>query len=238
MTPPDADRFASALIAVAEVFERELSDAAQTLYFDALRDLPLDACLAALEAAVRTKTFMPRPAEVRDLATGQPADLELVVEAAWLRYKELARHVGAYQSVTIDDAALVDTLRAVFGSWERACWLDLSPEMWAATRKEFGRVYRVMRDRAVTGPRTLDGFCDRENLAHGLIAGGESAQAIGAASLVRGYLPAALTTNARGVLDPVEEAHEAQRAIWRANVARAIATKQAHEADHQVAVDD
>src|SRR4051794_28649380 len=118
MTSQDAVVFLGALAAVAEIFERELSDAAQTLYFDALTDLPLDACLRALEGAAKTHTFMPRPAEIRRLVNGHGGDPELVVESAWQRFKHLARTVGGYASVTIDDVALADTLVAMFGSWD------------------------------------------------------------------------------------------------------------------------
>jgi len=160
MTDTDFDGFIDRLVVLAEIFNAPLSTAAQLLYFEALKDLPVDAVHQALTTCLRSCTFMPKPSEIRQHVSG---DLETATEAAWLDYKQLARTVGGYRSPLIADAALADALVAIFGSWEAACWTELSPEMWAAKRKEFGRVYRVMRERGGTEPRVLPGYCDRMN---------------------------------------------------------------------------
>lgn len=218
MTPEEAEPFLAALAAVAEIFERELSDAAQTLYFDALKDLPLVGCLYALEEAARSNTFMPRPAELRRLANGSTGDLEQATEAAWLTFKAVARAVGAYGSPTFDDPALADTIVAIFDTWERACWIDLSPEMWASKRKEFGRVYALFHERpGSVGPKTLDGFCARTNRErYGL------PDPLHAELPERGtvkLLPGAIMPIARDIVD--------ERVVvldtWRRNVNRALA---------------
>ncbi len=109
---------------------------------------------------------MPKPVELRELALGATDD---AAERAWLTYKRLAREVGGYQSPQFDDDVLADTILAVFGSWEHACWQDLTPEMWASKRKEFGRVYRACALGEAHGANTLPGFCDRENSLRGLV---------------------------------------------------------------------
>jgi hypothetical protein len=73
------------------------------------------------------------------------------------------RIAGSYASVVVEDAALGETITALFGSWPAACLADLSPEMWASKRKEFGRVYRVMRQRNLDGVRYLPGIAERDN---------------------------------------------------------------------------
>ena len=111
-------------------------------------------------AAVRTFKFMPKPAEIRVLAIGDTEDL---AEQAWLNWKKAARIAGAYASIATDDPALGEALVSIFGGWPEACLIELSPEMWAAKRKEFGRVYRVMAERRLVGPRYLPGLCERAN---------------------------------------------------------------------------
>jgi hypothetical protein len=110
---------------------------------------------------------MPRPAEIRAIATGGGTDAELVTEAAWQAYRDLAVREGGYASPTVSNPALAETILAVFGSWELACWTELTPEMWAAKRKEFGRVYRLMAERGETAPQRLVGYCERTNTEHG-----------------------------------------------------------------------
>jgi hypothetical protein len=109
--------------------------------------------------------------ELRTLAVGDDADH---AEEAWQTYKAMALRIGGYQSPTFADAALAETLVAIFGSWEAACWVDLSPEMWVAKRKEFDRVYRVLRQRGLVGPKALPGFCERENALKGYAPDGRT----------------------------------------------------------------
>lgn len=73
------------------------------------------------------------------------------------------RAVGSYTSLVVTDPALGEAIPAVFGSWPAACAADLSPEMWAATRKEFGRVYRALLRRHLVGARYLAGICEQQN---------------------------------------------------------------------------
>ena len=160
MTPQESAEFLPRLVALAELYHAPMSESTQSLYFSALEDLPLDDVIRAMNAALKACEFMPRPAKLRELCAGSFEDR---AELAWLEYKDLARSIGAYGS-PIMDALLADTLIAVFGSWEHACWDELSPEMWAAKRKEFGRVYHAPSTRRTSADREkLTGFCEREN---------------------------------------------------------------------------
>jgi len=157
VTDHDLAPFIARLVALSELFDARMGEAKQELYFEALADLPLEEVVRALNLAARTCTFMPRPAELRRLVKGG----EDATELAWLEYKRVARAVGGYASPTFADGALAHAIVAVFGSWELACWTDLSPEMWSSKRKEFERVYRVLCAPAVPGPVSLPGFLAR-----------------------------------------------------------------------------
>jgi hypothetical protein len=161
MTHDDIDPFFDCLAKLSELFHgARFSDAKAEIYFEALRDLPVESVIGAMNAAVKVCTFMPMPAELRKIAVGDDEDQ---AEQAWMAVRSTMRSVGAYASVVTVDAALGEAVLAVFGSWPEACHLDLSPEMWSSKRKEFGRVYRVLKDRALVGSRYLTGICEQQN---------------------------------------------------------------------------
>lgn len=155
----DSGELVRRLNALGELYNVTLSPARKALYFEALRDLPFEAVAAALSQATRTCKFMPLPAEIRQLAVG---DVEDAAESAWMAIRQAMQRAGAYASL-VTDAAVGEAVLAVFGSWPEACALDLSPEMWASKRKEFGRVYRVLTQRVLTGSRYLVGVTEQQN---------------------------------------------------------------------------
>lgn len=163
----DSLPFLERLTALAELFDAALSPAKQALYFEALADLEFEQVVEALNAAIRTCRFMPKPVEIRALAVGDDEDR---TEQAWSTLRTAMRQVGYASSVIFEDGALGEAVTALFGSWPEACSQDLSPEMWASTRKAFGRVYRVtlQRQRTRTGERYLPGWCEHQNAGRGL----------------------------------------------------------------------
>lgn len=160
MNIDDSGEFGRRLVALGEVFDAKISPQRAALYFEALRDLPFAAVVGAMNAAVKGCKFFPRPVELRTFAVG---DSEDIAEAAWLSFRAAMRKLGYMASVSVRDAALGEAIVAVFGSWSAACTADLSPEMWASKRKEFGRVYRVMRQRSLDGGRYLAGTAEQQN---------------------------------------------------------------------------
>lgn len=156
----DNDAFTARLVGLGELFDANLTPVKQALYFEALRDLPIELVVRALNLATRKCTFMPKPAELRKLAVGDDED---AAEKAWMAFQGAMRAIGSYTSLITADPALGETISTVFGSWPAACGADLSPEMWASKRKEFGRVYRVLVNRELVGARYLPGLCESQN---------------------------------------------------------------------------
>lgn len=160
MDASDFDEFADRLTVLAEHWQRSLSSAQLVMDFEALADLPTDRVFAAFTQALQGCTFWPSIAEIRKLALG---DDDLHVERAWMTFRRAMTMVGAYRSLALFDAALGETITAMFGGWPQACAADLSPEMWTATRKEFDRVYRVCLGRQPAAPCYLTGLIERDN---------------------------------------------------------------------------
>lgn len=155
----DNGEFRRRLITLSELFDVKLSPQRQALYFEALRDVPFADVATGLNQAAKLCTFFPKPAEVRKLALGDDED---VTERAWMAFRGAMRSVGGYSSL-VADAAMGEAIIAVFQGWPEACSIELTPEMWASKRKEFGRVYRVLRDRALIGSRYLRGIAEQQN---------------------------------------------------------------------------
>ena len=160
MTPDDRERFGVALFTLSEVFKDPMTPLRLEGYWMALEDLTIEQVELGASRCMRGSAFFPRPVAIREAVLGNPAD---ATETAWMVWKLAATRVGAGVSLFVDDAALAETLIAVFGGWPEACVIELSPEMWAAKRKEFDRVYHVMLGRQLTGPRYLLGNHERHN---------------------------------------------------------------------------
>jgi hypothetical protein len=154
------EEFAARMVGLAELFNVEFSAARLALYFEALRDLSFDQVVMALNRAVKTCTFVPKPAELRTMVLG---DDDERVEQAWLLVRAAMLRAGAYATLITADAAIGQTILAMFASWPRACAAELSPEMWAARRKEFARVYAVMHRRGQREPAHLPGLVEAAN---------------------------------------------------------------------------
>lgn len=157
----DNGEFRQRLVTLAELFDLKLAATRQALYFEALRDLPFEKVAQALNQAARVCKFFPKPAELRAIIVG---DAEDAAEGAWMIFRKAMSAVGGYSSLVTANPALGETILAVFGSWPQACSLELSPEMWASKRKEFGRVYRVVAGRSLDGVRYLPGICETRNM--------------------------------------------------------------------------
>lgn len=160
MTATDAKAFSAAMGALGEAYGESISELRALTYFDALSDLAIEDVLIAVRSLVRTSQFFPRPIAIREAVHGRPDDL---TETAWLAWRHAARRIGGSASIVVADPVLAATLLAIFGSWPKACYADFSPEMWAAKRKEFDRVYHVFAGRGLTGRRYLPGLEEEQN---------------------------------------------------------------------------
>lgn len=161
MTDAERPAFAKLLVMLSQMYNETVSEMRAEAYWIALRDCDLGELQRATLKAMQSLKFFPKPAELRELLDGAGED---DAERAWQEYKSQARRIGGYNSPILE-TALAETLTLVFGSWEAACWADYSPEMWASKRREFGRTYRILRQRGLKGAAQLPGFFEREGNA-------------------------------------------------------------------------
>lgn len=169
MTEDDRGRFGAALALLTEVLGGTgLSAPATEIYWRALRELPWPQVEQAFQRASVSCKFFPKPAELRELAGcglhDEQQALEDRAERAWQSWRRAAQSVGAYASLYCEDGATARALESVFGGWVEAARADLSPEMWASRRKEWGRVYRLHLD---APPMRLPGQHEQDNAHRG-----------------------------------------------------------------------
>lgn len=159
MEVTDSVEFRNRLVVLGELFDAKLSAAKLALYFEALRDVPFPLVARAMNQAAKACTWFPKPAELRRFALGDDED---AAEQAWMAVRGAMTSAGGYASI-VAEAAVAEAIVAIFRSWPAACALELSPEMWSSKRKEFGRTFRVLRNRALAGSRYLPGITEQQN---------------------------------------------------------------------------
>lgn len=151
MTNRDSAQFAQLFALLSQSFDKPVSEAMAQVYFDNLKDFPIEQVATAVQAAIRTKTFFPKVAELRQLIEGSVEDR---AAQAWAALLEAAAD-GGQASVRFADRAAALAMDAVFGSWTQACRLlsagntdergrqvgGCSDEMAASYQKAFARQY-------------------------------------------------------------------------------------------------
>jgi hypothetical protein len=151
MTDHDRKEFAQLCALMSQALDRPMSKALIGIYFDGLKDFDIEQVASAVNQAVRTKTFMPKVAELRQLIEGAVDDR---AAQAWAGFLEAAAD-GGQSSVRFADQATARAMDAVFGGWVQACRLlsaggtdergrqvgGCSDEMLASYQKQFARQY-------------------------------------------------------------------------------------------------
>lgn len=118
MTHENKPEFAQILTAMAEIYDKELSEISVQLYWNCLKHLDFDHFREACAKCVETSKFMPKPAEILQNASGGPRETHAIRE--WDAIQAAVSSVGAYQSVEFDDPVTAKAATAV-GGWSELC---------------------------------------------------------------------------------------------------------------------
>lgn len=140
MIEQDRAHFFGMLTVMAETFRETLSTPRVEIYWRALSDIPIEDITRACEDWLRHGQRFPVPAQLREAVTGTAEDR---AASAWAVLWEAGKKIDSYDSLIVADPALAFALEATFRTWPGFCSTDLSPEMWAAKRKEFTAAYRA-----------------------------------------------------------------------------------------------
>jgi hypothetical protein len=150
---------------LVEVFDKELTPQRVEIYFRALAAYPIDRIVDAVEEAVRTLKFFPKPAELIELIEGSPEDQ---AEHAWLQFWAALTRGGTYRSLYCEDGVVAETIRRLYGSWADA-WNIPRPESdppgHQIHHKNFVATYRDLTRQRQRWDFYLVGKFEAENLA-------------------------------------------------------------------------
>ena len=96
----DLELIATLLDGLAEVLGGEMSVLKHQVYGEALKPFTDEQVKTAVNAAVRTLKFFPKPVELLELIGGNKEEKAVV---AWTTLMNTIKTVGAYQSVVFED---------------------------------------------------------------------------------------------------------------------------------------
>ena len=127
--------------ALGHTFDTEITAIRVAAYFDALCEHPLELVQAATREAIKTCRFFPKPVELLEILNGRQED---ACVDAWAAVLSEVRRVGYIGKPRFSEPAIMQTIRALTGSWERFCSLlpEGGPEH-LGWRKRFGEAYRI-----------------------------------------------------------------------------------------------
>jgi hypothetical protein len=159
--------FSKAMMILAEVYNRKLSQLLLQTYWDCLKDYPLsvfqNVLCQFLKNPDHAKKGFPSPAEWIKVIEGDSESRGL---AAWTQVLKAIRQVGQYESVRFDDS-LVHTVIADMGGWIFLC---KQPERELIfLQKEFERRYREVASSQKKRPLSthLIGHIEQQNRING-----------------------------------------------------------------------
>jgi hypothetical protein len=174
MNDDHRDTFADLIEGLGLTFDKEVTAPLCEIYFRALMRFSIQDITSAVNLAVTSCKFFPKPVELIELIEGSPDEEAM---GAWVRLEEARSKVGYFNSIWIEEAALSQSVIDTFGSWVLMCEtlhvvLDsesgrqiggLSPEMVRAKQKEFAVNYRRAKRDGKCRTHYHAGKCEIEN---------------------------------------------------------------------------
>lgn len=152
MATVDHDVHDTGIAALFELHGKEISPVLLGLYWEALRDLTPAQFREATGRALRECKFLPKPAELRELAGNGSAARALI---AWDAVRAALRKYS--YTTSVDFGPLVNAVIRSMGGWYALDDMATSElDVWG--KKEFERVYALL---AVKDPAALNGALHR-----------------------------------------------------------------------------
>jgi hypothetical protein len=166
MQAEQLDEFIEVLEAVAEQYNKPLSDGLKTLYWQGLKDYDYQAVTQALSRHIRNPDsgmFMPKIADIVKMLQGSTMDSAY---AAWTKVDKAVRSVGTYSTVVFDDPIIHRVLQDMGG------WMQLgtkAEDEWPFVAKEFENRYRGFKGKneSIEYPKQLCGIFEAHNTKEG-----------------------------------------------------------------------
>lgn len=165
MTRQDASRFASSLVAMAALYEKEPEPQVVEIYFRALEKFTIAEVEQGISKACSTLKFFPKPVELIECITGGSGNLadKAMIEAC--RVLEAVKSIGTYSTVCFDDPITQAVIVQQFGGWAKFAEMREENEKWFV--KDFVAGYQAFARQNVRHYGALPGICHGQNALTG-----------------------------------------------------------------------
>ncbi len=165
MQQRDKAGFGILLERIYVLYEKKLSALILDSWWQAMQSFEIKALAEAFHLHLINPDngqFLPKPADIVRLLQGSTQDSAF---AAWTKVENAVRDVGAYESVTFDDALIQQVLQDMGG------WIELGQKKeshWPYVKNEFINRYRgyCQRGPLTTWPAVLIGLTQANNQLH------------------------------------------------------------------------
>lgn len=162
MNQNDHETFAKMMLAVGELYGKDVSPMVISLYFKALADFNVGDVGKAFNLHVRNPDngqFFPKPADLIRMLNG---NTEAQGMKAWSAVRDAISRVGAWRSVCFDDPVIHLVIEDM-GGWTKLCEMKESEEPFVA--KDFEKRFRAYAQQGAPKqfPSRLLGIADRNN---------------------------------------------------------------------------
>jgi hypothetical protein len=148
---------------LAETFDKKCSKELIRIYARSLEKFPVETVAKAIDTAVVSCRFFPKPVELIEFCAG--GDLEDQSEVEWKKVIDTVRKYGGDKSVVFDDPstmAVIDT----WGGWIRLCE-ELTHQNLPFRKKDFKSTWKSFKSSGIEKTGRLAGFFDQQNSLHG-----------------------------------------------------------------------
>lgn len=165
MTENDMTQFSEMMLGISEVYSKELSKFGLDIWWNDLKDYPIQSVLMAFTAHRKDPKqgqFFPKPADIVRHIDGLPDEK---ATAAWSKVYLAMKQHGAWRSVCFDDADIHSAIETM-GGWPALCRID--NDTLPFKQKEFEKLYLSAKKNEVKTEATyLIGVIDAHNQSVG-----------------------------------------------------------------------
>ena len=144
----DKGKFTETMVAMGELYDKELSPVLVNLYWTALKEFADDDVIRAFEVAMMNLKWFPKPSELREIITGNSSEL---AHQAWADVIKAIESGAGHRTVQYkhDLAPQVDAMVIELGGWRRLAGMTYRDLDFL--KKDFVDLYRAKSSRgAVT----------------------------------------------------------------------------------------
>lgn len=140
MNQKNKTEFALIFSGTCEAYGKEATKTLAELYFNSLRDFPMEKVKESFNRHIRESKFFPKVSELIELLEGNKEEKALI---AWTTFRDTIRHQGGDRSVIFTDPKITWIIKS-YGGWIKVC--EMETKDLDFMRLGFLKAYNNIRD--------------------------------------------------------------------------------------------